>query len=269
MIEAALVAVAGAAGGVLCAVLGTALLARTLPADSLPPHARLEFSPLMVSFAVGVAGLAALIATVVPAWRLARSAPAAALQPSRTVAGSRATRRARSALVGAEVTLAFVLAAAAILFARTVAHLQHVELGFTPDRLVPSASRSTARCTTRPRRGRRSSRAGRAAGGAARRHRGQRDQPPAARRRSVAAQLRGRGPAARRAWRGRPAPSIASCFPATSRRWTRPWPRRPRLHRRRPRGKRAGRHRQPTTSRGGNGPARARSAGECDFATSC
>ncbi len=135
VIEAALVGIAGAVGGVLCAALGTALLARTLPADSLPPYARLEFSPLMVSFAVGVAGLAALVATVIPAWRLARAAPAAALQPSRTVAGSRATRRARSALVGAEVTLAFVLAAAAILFARTVAHLQHVELGFTPDRL--------------------------------------------------------------------------------------------------------------------------------------
>ncbi len=135
VIEAVLVGIAGAAGGVLCAALGTALLARTLPADSLPPYARLEFSPLIVSFAVGVAGLAALIATVIPAWRLARAAPAAALQPSRTVAGSRATRRARSTLVGAEVTLAFVLAAAAILFARTVAHLQHVELGFTPDRL--------------------------------------------------------------------------------------------------------------------------------------
>ncbi len=39
-------------------------------------------------------------------------------------------------LVGAEVTLAFVLAAAAILFARTVVHLQHVDLGLVPDRLV-------------------------------------------------------------------------------------------------------------------------------------
>ena len=112
------------------------MLARTLPADSLPPHAAIAVSPAVLAFAVAVATLAAVAATLGPGWRLGRAAAAGALQPTRTVAGSRATTSARAVLVGAEVTLAFALAAAAILFARTVVHLQHVDLGLVPERLV-------------------------------------------------------------------------------------------------------------------------------------
>lgn len=134
--EGLLIGAAGAAGGVACAMAGARLLARLLPPDSLPPHATVQVSPPILLFAIATATLAALAATLVPAWRLTRASAAGALQPTRTVAGSRAARRARTALVGAEVTLAFVLAAAAMLFARTVVHLRHVELNFTPDRLA-------------------------------------------------------------------------------------------------------------------------------------
>ena len=136
LMEGMIVAAAGACGGVACAAAGTALLARTLPPDSLPPHAAIAVSPAVLAFAVGVATLAAVAATLGPGWRMGRAAAAGALQPTRTVAGSAASRRARAVLVGAEVTLAFALAAAAILFARTVVHLQHVDLGLVPDRLV-------------------------------------------------------------------------------------------------------------------------------------
>jgi predicted permease len=134
-LEGLLVAAAGAAGGIACAIAGTGLLARLLPPDSLPPHATLQVSAPILLFAMAAAGLAAMAATIVPAWRLTRASAAGALQPSRTVAGSRAARRARGVLVGAEVTLAFALAAAAMLFARTVVQLQRVELNIEPDRL--------------------------------------------------------------------------------------------------------------------------------------
>ena len=131
--------VLGAGGGLACAAGGTLLLARTLPADSLPPHAVIALSPAVLAFAVAVATLAAIVATLAPGWRLGRVAAAGALQPTRTVAGSRASSRARAMLVGVEVTLAFVLAAAAMLFARTLVHLQHVDLGLMPDRLVATS----------------------------------------------------------------------------------------------------------------------------------
>lgn len=136
LLEGLLVAGLGACGGLACAAIGTRVLAHSLPSDSLPPHAAITQSPPVVTFAIGIAMLAAVAATLWPAWRLGRATSAPALQPTRTVAGSRASRRARATLVGVEVMLAFVLAAAAILFARTVAHLQHVDLGLTPDRLV-------------------------------------------------------------------------------------------------------------------------------------
>jgi predicted permease len=136
VLEGLVVAVLGACGGLACAGVGTAALARALPPDSLPPHAVIELSPPVLAFAIAMATLAAVAATVGPGWRLSRTAGAGALQAARTVAGSRATSRTRAMLVGAEVTLAFVLAAVAILFARTVVHLQHVDLGLVPDRLV-------------------------------------------------------------------------------------------------------------------------------------
>jgi putative ABC transport system permease protein len=154
LIEGLLVGVLGAGFGLACSAGGTLLLARTLPADSLPPHAEIALSPAVLAFAVVIATLAATVATLAPGWRLGRVSAAGALQPTRTVAGSRASSRARSMLVGMEVTLAFVLAVAAMLFARTLVHLQHVELGLTPDRLVATsvsldgANQSTAEART-------------------------------------------------------------------------------------------------------------------------
>ena len=61
-----------------------------------------------------------------------RSATATALSGTRGAVGDRSATRVRGLLVGAEVMLAFVLAASALLLARTVVHLQRVDLGFSP-----------------------------------------------------------------------------------------------------------------------------------------
>jgi putative ABC transport system permease protein len=55
-----------------------------------------------------------------------------ALSGTRGAVGDRSATRLRGVLVGAEVMLAFVLAASALLLARTVVHLQRVDLGFSP-----------------------------------------------------------------------------------------------------------------------------------------
>ncbi len=203
LIEGLLVGALGAGGGVACAVGGTMLLARTLPPDSLPPHAVIAVSPSVLAFAVTVATLAAVVATVAPSWRLCRAATAGTLQSTRTVAGSRASSRARAMLVGAEVTLAFVLAAAAMLFARTLVHLQHVDLGLMPDRLRGHQRVARWRQSTLARGAHGVLRvADRARRGTAGRLSGERHQPPSARRRSLDSRLRGRRPAAGGARRG-------------------------------------------------------------------
>lgn len=121
----------GAAGAIGLAAGGTRLLLSMLPPDSLPPHAHIGLSAPIVALAVLTAAVMLAISNLLPlVWR--RSAPAAALSGTRGAVGDRSATRVRGLLVGAEVMLAFVLAASALLLARTVGHLQRVDLGFDP-----------------------------------------------------------------------------------------------------------------------------------------
>ena len=134
-IEGLLIALAGAAGGALLALTGTRLLLRLVPADSLPPHAAVSVSAPVVIFAAAVALAASLVATLAPAASIARRL-SPALGPVRAPVGGPGAGRARRLLVGAEVALAFALAAAALLFARTLSHLERIDPGFEADGVV-------------------------------------------------------------------------------------------------------------------------------------
>ena len=207
--------------------------------------------------------------TLGPGWRLGRAAAAGALQPTRTVAGSRAStpgargagRRGGDPGVCARRRGDAVCAHASCTCSTSTS-------GSVPDRLVavsvsldgasqPSAEARTAFFSGSPTQHR----------GAARRVRCQRHQPPAARRRSLGARLRGRGPAAGRPGRGRrrrvsrgAAPLLRHGWPGAARRAaTSP----------RPIARAACRWRSSTgTSPIGSGRAKARWAGGCVSATS-
>jgi predicted permease len=129
--EASLIGIAGTAGALGLAFGGTRLLVALLPPDSLPPHAQIGLSGSIVAIAVVIAAVILGAASLLPL-RWARSAPAVALSGTRGAVGDRSATRLRGVLVGAEVMLAFVLAASALLLARTVVHLQRVDLGFSP-----------------------------------------------------------------------------------------------------------------------------------------
>jgi putative ABC transport system permease protein len=127
--EALVIGVVGIAGAIGLAAGGTRLLVSMLPPDSLPPHAQIDLSAPIVALAVlTAAGILALSNLLPLAWM--RTAPATALSGTRGAVGDRSATRIRGLLVGAEVMLAFVLAASALLLARTVVHLQRVDLGF-------------------------------------------------------------------------------------------------------------------------------------------
>lgn len=129
MAEAALIGLAGTVAGLLLAAAGTGVLLRLLPPDSLPPHATVELSALVVATTVVTGIVALVVATLLPV-RWTQGSPADVLRSTRgTTDGGRVTR-ARGAMVGAEVMLAFVLAASAVLLAGSVVRLGQVDLGF-------------------------------------------------------------------------------------------------------------------------------------------
>ena len=129
--EASLIGIAGTVVALGLAFGGTRLLLSMLPPDSLPPHAQIELSGPIVGLAIVTAGVILAAASLLPLGWI-RSAPAMALSGTRGAVGDRSATRLRGVLVGAEVMLAFVLAASALLLARTVVHLQRVDLGFSP-----------------------------------------------------------------------------------------------------------------------------------------
>jgi putative ABC transport system permease protein len=132
--EASLIGVAGTSAGLLLAAAATRLLVHMLPAESLPPHARVELSAPVIAVAIAAAVLAIVAAAVLPL-RWTRGGSADALRGTRGATGDRRISQTRGVLVGAEVMLAFALAASALLLAQTVLHLGRVPIGFDPDGL--------------------------------------------------------------------------------------------------------------------------------------
>jgi putative ABC transport system permease protein len=129
--EALVIGGVGVTAAIGLAAGGTRLLLSLLPPDSLPPHAQIGLSAPIVVLAVLTAAIILAVSNLLPlVWM--GSAPAAALSGTRGAVGDRSATRVQGLLVGAEVMLAFVLAASALLLARTVVHLQRVDLGVDP-----------------------------------------------------------------------------------------------------------------------------------------
>jgi predicted permease len=132
--ESLVLALAGGLLGLLLARLGTVLLARLLmQADDTS----LDLKPdaTVMAFAMGLSLVTALVFGVLPAWRSTGVHPAACLRQGGAGAGSLRQRLAKS-LVVVQIALAFVLVFGAGLFARTLANLGSVSLGFRPDKLL-------------------------------------------------------------------------------------------------------------------------------------
>ena len=126
---------AGLAGLLLASMLvqGVAALA---PAD-LPRIDEVRMEPTATLFALGLSLVSTMIFGLVPALQASRLDLSDGLKQggSKTTA-SRASTRLRSAMVIAEVALSVVLLAAAGLLLRSFLALQHVDLGFTTDRVL-------------------------------------------------------------------------------------------------------------------------------------
>jgi putative ABC transport system permease protein len=124
-----------AAGGALGLGLGYAMIRGLIllaPPFSLPSEANVSIDPAILLFTLAVSLLTALLFGLAPAVHAARVDPASSMKEGGRSASSGAGRaRLRSALIVAEVALAFVLLAGAGLLVGSFFRMLHVDTGFT------------------------------------------------------------------------------------------------------------------------------------------
>jgi predicted permease len=126
--ETLVLALAGGALGLLFAYWATGFFI-TLGGDTIPRPEVIEIDTRVLIFALSLAVVAALLAGILPALQASRGAVVEHLREGGREGGAPVSRRTRSALVAAEVALAFVLLAGAGLLMRTLWSMQRVDRG--------------------------------------------------------------------------------------------------------------------------------------------
>ena len=143
--ESVVLAVLGGAAGLVVVVWGTDALRGVLPAG-FPRVADVAVDLRVLTFAMVASLATGLVFGIVPAVRASRVDLASALnEGGRRTGSDRRSRRARSALVVAQVALAMVLLVAAGLLTRSMARLLAVSPGFDPAGLLTAGVQPPAR----------------------------------------------------------------------------------------------------------------------------
>ncbi len=133
--ESVLLALAGAAGGLLLASsITNALVSHAPNADAVLPPGSIPLDPIVFLFAFGIALAAGMAAGMFPALQSSRIDLVNSLKDStRSATPSRAHGRFRNILVAAEVALSLVLLIAAALLGRSFSRLYNVNPGVRVD----------------------------------------------------------------------------------------------------------------------------------------
>jgi putative ABC transport system permease protein len=132
LVETLLLALAGAIVGLAAARFGVTAIVRSI-GQYLPRSAEIGVDGRVLAFTCAIAVFTALLAGVLPAWRLTRSDLNETLKQGLGRAGSEhGERRVRSLLVVSEVALAMLLLVGAGLLIRSLGQLQAVDPGIDP-----------------------------------------------------------------------------------------------------------------------------------------
>jgi putative ABC transport system permease protein len=134
LVESLALSAVGGAAGILAAVWAVDAIHSVLPANLLPvPDVSIDATVLV--FSLVLTGVTGLLFGIAPAWHAVKPDVNAALtQTARASAGARP--RLRNALAAVELALATMLLVGAGLLTQSLLRLQHVSLGFQPDRLL-------------------------------------------------------------------------------------------------------------------------------------
>jgi predicted permease len=135
MIEALLLALAGAAGGLALAWLGIHEL-RAIAPGTLPRLDAIRIDPAVLAFTAVTALAGAALFGIAPALRAARPDFASLLRAGGRTSGLAGGGLLRDIVVIAEVALSFVLLIGSGLMFRSFRALQHVDAGYNPHGLL-------------------------------------------------------------------------------------------------------------------------------------
>jgi predicted permease len=134
--EGLLLAAGGGAMGLCFAYWGAGLLVKFLPQGSIPIVLELDLDTRVAGFTMGISVLTAILSSLAPALRASR--PDLVRPMVRGEVGSPGrlgAKLSRNPFMVAQVALAVVIGASALLFARTIRHLQ-TDLGYVPERVL-------------------------------------------------------------------------------------------------------------------------------------
>jgi predicted permease len=134
--ESLVLALAGAAIGVVLAYAGIRGIVAVVPPNTIPDEAKIEINGMVLLFTLGVSVFSALLFGIAPALHASGLDILAVLKEAgRGAAGGRGQRLLRGALVAGEVALSLMLLVGASLMIRTLKSIEGVRLGFRPDRI--------------------------------------------------------------------------------------------------------------------------------------
>ncbi|CAN5855718.1 hypothetical protein BH24ACI5_BH24ACI5_14190 [soil metagenome] len=133
--ETFVVALAGSVLGLLLAFWATEFFVQ-VGGEAIPRADTISIDARVLLFTLVLAAVAALLAGLVPAIQASRTAVREHLQEGGREGGGGGSRRTRSALIAAEMALAFVLLAGAGILVRTLWSMQGVDRGFDTARVA-------------------------------------------------------------------------------------------------------------------------------------
>jgi putative ABC transport system permease protein len=135
--ESIVLAILGAAGGLLVARWATWIVSGMLPPMKLPIRLDINFDWSIFAYAMGAATVTGILVGMWPAIRAGRTDVNSVLHGAgRSDTAGVGRHRVRSALVVLQVCGSLVLLIVAGLFVRTLTHAQHAYMGFDPDNVL-------------------------------------------------------------------------------------------------------------------------------------
>lgn len=131
-VESVTLALVGGVAGIVLASLLLKVVLRLLPVN-IPRLDQVSIDPTVLIFTLAVSVLTGLLAGLLPAWQVSKTAPSQALREgARGVSGGRWQHRLHSGLVIAQTTISLVLLAGSGLLIRSFIQVLHVDPGFDP-----------------------------------------------------------------------------------------------------------------------------------------
>ena len=151
LLESVLLAVLGGIGGIIVSVAASRLLVSLAFRNAVLQPVGIVPSLPVLGFAFALSLLTGVIFGTVPAWFATRTQPIEALRGGRT--GNDGSKFARRALLILQATMSVVLVAGATMLTRSLANLEHQDLGYQVENRVlvamnsPAATYTPARLT--------------------------------------------------------------------------------------------------------------------------